>query len=156
MSERTPAPPRGGILTHVAAAFLVAAIFYAVAYHGVEYLRQRKGGWEVTFRTEADGAPQVRIMQPHLGISNVVVTFPDQRLPQTNLNIRLVFDRPLTNVPFGRVVYLDTTFLPGAVVFDLFGHEIQLLPRVLMIDRQEYPWRNSITHSLTAPVPRAP
>ena len=44
-------------------------------------------------------------------------------------------------VPFGNCVFMDTTFLPGTITFQLFGHEIELLPRVLVIDRQEHPWR---------------
>jgi hypothetical protein len=38
-------------------------------------------------------------------------------------------------------VFQDTTFLPGTVVIQTFGHEIQLLPRVLTLDRAEHPWR---------------
>jgi hypothetical protein len=34
----------------------------------------------------------------------------------------------------------------------LFGHEIELLPRVLVIDRQEHRWRSGTTMSL----PHAP
>ncbi len=36
---------------------------------------------------------------------------------------------------------MDTTFLPGTVTFELFGHEIELLPRALIIDRQEHAWQ---------------
>jgi hypothetical protein len=36
---------------------------------------------------------------------------------------------------------MDTTFLPGTIVFEMFGHEVQLIPRVLTIDKQEQPWR---------------
>jgi hypothetical protein len=38
---------------------------------------------------------------------------------------------------------MDATSLPGTVAFELFGHEIQLLPRVLTIDNQERPWRSN-------------
>ena len=37
---------------------------------------------------------------------------------------------------------MDTTFLPGTLTFQFFGHEIELLPRVLVLDRQEHPWRS--------------
>jgi hypothetical protein len=37
---------------------------------------------------------------------------------------------------------MDTTFLPGTVSFtNIFGHDIELLPRVLIIDRQEHSWK---------------
>jgi hypothetical protein len=42
---------------------------------------------------------------------------------------------------------MDTTFLPGTVTFELFGHEIELLPRVLMIDHEERPWLSN--HPIT-------
>ena len=45
---------------------------------------------------------------------------------------------------------MDTISLPGTVTFQMFGHEIELLPRVLTIDRQEYPWRPEATISLAA------
>jgi hypothetical protein len=56
----------------------------------------------------------------------------------------LVFDHPITNIPFGRVVYFDTTFLPGAVVFDFFGAQVQLLPRTLLVTNREIPWRSDL------------
>jgi hypothetical protein len=37
---------------------------------------------------------------------------------------------------------MDPTFLPGTLTFRLFGHEIELLPRVLMLDHQEHLWRS--------------
>jgi hypothetical protein len=45
-------------------------------------------------------------------------------------------------------VFLDTTFLPGTVALSLFGHEVQLLPRVLTIDKVEKAWRSGETISL--------
>jgi hypothetical protein len=35
---------------------------------------------------------------------------------------------------------MDTTFLPGTLAFNLLGHQIQLIPRVLTIDGKEMPW----------------
>jgi hypothetical protein len=45
-------------------------------------------------------------------------------------------------VIFGRVLYEDLTILPGVVTFDLFGHEIELLPRTLIINKKEIPWKS--------------
>ena len=58
-------------------------------------------------------------------------------------------------VPFGNCVFMDTTFLPGTVTLQLFGHEIELLPRVLVIDRQEHSWRPGNTIALL-PGPAVP
>ena len=36
---------------------------------------------------------------------------------------------------------MNTTVPPGTVTFQLFGRELELLPRVLVIDWQEHSWR---------------
>jgi len=63
-------------------------------------------------------------------------------------------------VPFGTCVFMDTTFLPGTVTLRLYGHEIELLPRVLVIDQQEHPWISDSTITLhpatTNAVPHGP
>jgi hypothetical protein len=63
-------------------------------------------------------------------------------------------------VPFGQCVFMDTTFLPGTLTLQLFGHEIELLPRVLVVDRQEHPWRPATAITLlrrqSAPVQGEP
>jgi hypothetical protein len=44
---------------------------------------------------------------------------------------------------------MDTTFLPGTIAFVLFGHEIQLIPRVITLDKQERSWQSGETIVLT-------
>jgi hypothetical protein len=88
--------------------------------------------------------PGIVINQPKLGITNVQISFADEIQPATNSAVTLYFRQPKPvpyTVPFGNCVFMDTTFLPGKVTFQLFGHEIELLPRVLVIDRQEHSWR---------------
>jgi hypothetical protein len=124
-------------------AFLLAVICYAFFYHGIEHRRTRKGPWEVTFTNSPQGTPLVLINQPKLAITNVEIRFPDQALTGTNQLGERVFSEPQPvpfPVPFGKCLFMDTTFLPGTLTFELYGHEIELLPRVLVIDRQEYPW----------------
>lgn len=146
---------RDSLLKHLALAFAGAALIYVAAFYAIEHFRGRNGPWQVTFKTSPSGEPSILISEPHIGISNVAVLFPGRQLDATNFQNTVVFERPVTNVPFGGVRYLDTTFLPGAVVFELFGHEVQLLPRVLMLDRREVPWRNSAEHVLL-PKPQPP
>ena len=43
-------------------------------------------------------------------------------------------------VPFGECIYQDLMFLPGVVTMNLLGHEIELMPRTLVIDKKEVPW----------------
>ena len=151
---------------HFITAFLIAAILYVVAYTWIEHRRNRKGPWEVTF---ADiNPPEMLINQGWLGISNVAIVFPNQQAatsknqikegssasavtndgrasaPSTNTVLSFAQARPVPySVPFGTCAFMDTTFLPGTVSFtNIFGHEIELLPRVLIIDRQEHPWKS--------------
>ncbi len=127
---------------HCLIGFVLAALIYVVAFSWIQHLRTRRGAWEVRFTTDAAGHPAVSIAEPNLGISNITFIFPGQQLASSNAAHRVVFEQPITNIPFGRVVYLDTTFLPGSLVFDWFGHQVQLLPRVLMIDGREVPWQS--------------
>jgi hypothetical protein len=78
-----------------------------------------------------------------VGVTNLQITFPGE----TNRieKISMTFSEPRVvpyDIPFGKCVFMDTTFLPGTIVFDLFGHEIQLIPRVLTIDKTEIPWQS--------------
>src|ERR1043166_6759976 len=148
-----------GPLRHFVLALLLAAACYAVFYPSIEHRRTRKGPWKVTFTTSKTGSPLLVINKPKLAITNVQIIFPDQPAPQATALSNLVFSeaRPVPyRVPFGECIFMDTTFLPGTLTFQLFGHEIELLPRVLIIDHQEHPWlpSNSITlHPLPAAHP---
>jgi hypothetical protein len=161
-----------GSVKHFVLAFLVALIGYALFYQGIERWRVRKGPWQVTFTRDAEHRPVIRIDQPNLAITNVQIIFAVGDLTATNTpptapsdptrvdasatNSQtsatiLLFAKPRPvpyDVPFGTCVFLDLISLPGNVTFELFGHEIQLLPRVLMIDRQEHPWQPDATITL--------
>jgi len=144
-----------GPLKHFILAFVLAVICYAFFYNSIEHRRTRKGPWKVAFTNSPEGWPQMVINQPRLAITNVEINFAEEQAP-ASLELRtLQFAQPQPvpyDVPFGKCVFMDTTFLPGTVTFQVFGHEIELLPRVLIIDHQERPWfpSNSITlHPLT-------
>lgn len=129
---------------HFLLAFLIALGVYAVTYYGIEHRRGRNGPWIVTFANSPAGLPSLIINQPRLALTNVCVCFAGQTAASTNLPATLVLAQPHQvpyPVPFGTCVFMDTTFLPGTVTFDLFGHEIELLPRVMMIDHEEHAWR---------------
>src|SRR5260370_1195572 len=89
------------------------------------------------------------IDQTKVDISSVEIIFPGETIPRTNLSQRVIFDRPLRQVPFGSVIYADLRTLPGVVTFDLFGHEIELLPRVLIVNKQEIPWKSEMMIELS-------
>lgn len=136
----------------IAVVFAVTFALYLTVFYGIEHLRSRKGPWEVTFTQDAAGHPAIVVSQATLKISDVKVTFPGELIAATNQMRKLVFDQPQPvsyEVPFGRCLFEDLTFLPGTVTFDLFGHEIELLPRILTIDKREYAWASGATISLS-------
>ena len=140
--------PRDGLVRPLLIGLGLALIIYFGAFSFLQHSRVRKGGWIVTFTSDPAAIPSLRVAQPYLGITNVSFVFPGAHLDKPGWQQTIVFDQPITNAPFGKVIYIDTTFLPGAIVFDLFGHEIQLLPRVLLLDHREVPWKSGREFSL--------
>lgn len=123
---------------------------YLGVFHGIEYARQRKGPWEADFSTDSQGRPFVIVSQQALKISSVTLQFSGERIAKTNLSAHVHFDRPKKAVPFGKVIYEDLTFLPGVVTFDFFGHEVEFLPRVLIVNKREVPWKSGSVIELSA------
>lgn len=141
--------------------FIIAGAITLVAYLGFyqcdKQLRTRKGPWEVRFAVEA-GTPTVTVNEPRLKIADVKFQFPGE-IATNATNALVAFDSPgNTNLPFGYVVFLDTTYLPGAVTMNFFGHEIELLPRTLVVNRKEVAWESakSITLKPEEKLPPAP
>lgn len=135
---------RGRFRRHALAVFIVCLLFYAFGFWGVEHWRQRRGPWEVTFQVGEEGAAILEVDQARLGVTGLQLHFPEAALPEDFTPVRVRFASPaaLAEVPFGRVLFLDTTVLPGTVTFDLFGHEVELLPRVLIVDKVERAWES--------------
>jgi hypothetical protein len=132
-------------------AFVIAVLVYAVAFYAIEHRRTKNGPWQVTFSSAGDASPPSLVIdEPQLNIANLKIVFPGQTAPATNAV--LVFDQPQEVpfvVPFGSCIFMDAISLPGTVAFNIFGHEIQLIPRVLTIDKKEYPWQSNTTVNLT-------
>jgi hypothetical protein len=134
---------RDSPIKHFAITFAIAIVIYIVFYVGIEHRRVRKGPWQVTFTKSTAGAPEIIINQPALAITSQVIQFLGESGTATNVPASLSFSQPRQvpyEVPFGRCIFMDTTFLPGTLTFQFFGHEIELLPRVLVIDHREHPW----------------
>ena len=113
---------------------------YFVFFYGIEGCRHRKGPWEVTFGTNSSG-PTLTVTQPALRINHLITCF-GETTTATNLPQTVRFDVPKRAVPFGKVIYEDLTQLPGVVTFDLFGHEVELLPRVLIVNKRQIAWNS--------------
>lgn len=128
-----------GILKHLAIAFGIAIVLYAISFSWIEHRRTFRGPWRITFLTDNAGRPSLRIAQAYLKISEQI-DFPQTNIGPKNLSADRVFKNEETNLPFGKWVFQDPTFLPGTVTMQLFGHEVELLPRVLILDKKEIPW----------------
>lgn len=124
----------------IALLFVAVLGLYLATFYGIERARLRKGPWEVDFQTNAQGSAMLVVSQPWLGLTNVAIVLHGERA--TNLPAHVSFNRVKLLTPFGRVIYEDLTFLPGVVTFDLFGHEVELLPRTLIADRRQVPWQS--------------
>jgi len=133
-----------GFFKQLVAAFIVTLAIYIIAYRAIEDHRTHNGPWQIAFTNDASSAPALLINQPKLAITNVLIVFPNEVKPMfTNQAAALVLNAPRAvpfDVPFGKCVFMDATSMPGTIVFEMFGHEIQLLPRVLTIDGVEQSW----------------
>lgn len=121
---------------------LVVVGLYFLIFGLVQHTRDRKGPWQIVFRTDAQGEPSLSISQPFLGVTNAQVVFEGERVKLTNFSHTYVYSEPITNIAFGRVLFQDLTFLPGTVTFDMFGHEVECFPRFLAINRKPLPWQS--------------
>jgi len=126
--------------------FGAVTVLYLAAFKGIEYLRVRKGPWEVTFGGDAEGNATLTVSQPALGLSGVRIVAHGDRATNAPGTVR--FDKVNLPVPAGRVIYEDLTSLPGVVTFDFHGHEVELVPRVLVVDNQLVPWQSGATVDL--------
>lgn len=136
-----------GLWKPVLAGLLLALAIYVGGFSFDQHLRKRHGPWQVTFETGPTGTPAVVVNQPKLHITNLKIEFAGETA--TNASATVVFDVPERPVPFGRVKFEDLTYLPGTVTMDLFGHEVELLPRTLYINRKPHPWTSNRTITLT-------
>lgn len=122
---------------HLLIGFGAALVLYALFFTFDQYVRQRKGPWQVQFATNNTGTASIEITQPKLGI-HATILFGGEHATNTGT---VIFDRPEKPIPFGKVKFEDLTYLPGSVVFGIFGHEVELLPRTLYLNKKEHPWR---------------
>ena len=124
---------------HLAIALAIAVVFYVAGFTWIEHRRVVKGPWQVTFLSDAAGQPAISIAQPMLNISEKL-SFPGEQAGRANLYVAMQFRQPMTHLPFGEMIFQDALFLPGTVAMRLFGHQVELLPRTLVIDNVEHPW----------------
>ena len=130
------------IWKQVIAVFFAALIGYLAVFYFVEYQRRKDGPWQATF-TSVDGLPTIIVNHPKSQLTNISITFVGATTPVTNMPQTVAFEhgRPAPfDLPFGECVFIDAIYMPGTAVCEMFGHQIQLMPRVLTIDKIEHPW----------------
>lgn len=131
------------LLRHIIVPLVIAVLVYFVVYPAIEHRRTMKGPWRVTFTMDASHQAALLINQPTLTITNIEISFAGEIITTNFSENTLTFAQPQPvpyDVPFGKCIFMDTTFLPGTLVFEAFGHEVQLLPRTLMIDQKDQGW----------------
>jgi len=131
------------IWKQILAVFVCALLGYLAVFYWIEHQRRKDGPWQAAF-TMLDGNPAMVINHPQLQLTNITLVFVDAPAP-TNLPQTVAFEHGLSapfDLPFGQCVFIDSLYLPGTAACEMFGHEIQLMPRVLTIDRVERPWRS--------------
>ena len=130
----------------VPSVFAITVAVYLAAFHGIERSRARKGPWSVEFGVDGQGRPAVTVSQDGLGISDVRVVFVEETLTNQFVGTNVLFGGPRRvpfELPFGECFFQDLTFLPGTVTLRPFkGHEVELLPRTLLVNRREYAWKS--------------
>jgi len=136
------------ILKHVALVGVLAVASYFGLYALDTHLRARKGPWEVTFAADSDGTPFLLINQPALGVRDVKVKFLNETCPLTNAPQKIRFTEPGVKPAFGELRFQDATYLPGTVTLLAFNHEVELIQRGLVLDRQEHRWQTGLTVGL--------
>jgi hypothetical protein len=139
----------GGLGRHLFFAFLAALTLYAGFYALDRHLRLRRGPWEITFQNGSNG-PVIAVNQPALGIAGVRIVFVGEPSFAFPAPVVVRYDEPRKALPAGRWVFDDLMYLPGTVTFEVFGHEIELLPRTLYVNRRPVAWASGQTIELTA------
>lgn len=138
---------KSGLTVKKVALFFAAVLaVYVVLFLWIERSRLAKGPWQVEFQSSTGGIATLTVTQPHLNITNARVIVHGESL--TNASAQVNFDRVKQAVPFGRVIFEDLTFLPGVVTFELLGHEVELLPRSLVVNKKLVEWRSGLTVDL--------
>jgi hypothetical protein len=143
----SPAPPKENIFKHAAIAFVMALVGYVCFFAFDAHLRSHKGPWIVRFEATTNGEPLLFIRQPWDKIATYVL-LQGEKATNTPGEVRFT-DMHHIETPFGRVRFHDLTYLPGTVVLDVYGHEIQMMPRTLTLDLKEVGWANGATNILT-------
>ena len=122
---------------------------YLFLYSTIEHWRLANGPWQVTFARSSGMEPMLTIQHPRFHIEHVEILFKGHNSPATNVVHEFNKMQPVPYpVPFGECKFQDLISRPGTVVLEIYGHEIQLMPNSLTIDKHSIPWKSNQRISL--------
>ncbi|HXG48933.1 MAG TPA: hypothetical protein VNO52_15020, partial [Methylomirabilota bacterium] len=130
--------------------FVAVLACYLAAFYGWEHWQHRLGPWTLEFTQTEPGDPVVIIRQPSLGIADARLVFLGESTSPLLTNAVIRFDQVRRTPPFGRMLYEDLRSFPGIVTLDLFGHEIELRPRELVVNGRALSWQTNRVIALRA------
>ncbi len=134
-------PPLQVLLGKLLRLFLAVIALYGIVYVSATLWRERKGPWVLTFDETPSGTPRLTIRHEKLGIQDIqIFAGMEEPMPAGFKPVTVRFKSPADEPGFGKLLFTDLTFLPGVVTLDIFGHEVELLPRTLVINRKTIPW----------------
>jgi hypothetical protein len=137
---------RDRLSRHLLTAFLLALGLYAAGYWLIEGRRATHTPWQVSIEEDDSGQARVEIRQQSLGLGPVEIRFATPPSNPAVMHTNMIFTTPKAvpfPLPVGQCVFADLTFLPGTVVLHMGGADIQMLPRVLTIGTNEFPWQQT-------------
>jgi hypothetical protein len=139
---------RSKILFGCAAAFL----FLYLAFSQFKFY---SNAWSVTFEV-SDGQTSLDITSGKFKGNRLLIFFPHAATVQATPPQTVVFwkKEAAAQVPFGHVDFVSPRPSPGRVTFRVLGHEVDLRPQAVYLDRIEYKLdSNRIIRLLPAPPP---
>lgn len=154
----TESPELDRAVRKVIGIFVLTLFVYITLFGACEAYRRRAGPWALTFDAERDGTPILKIHHPRILASGpVTIRFPGEQSPRPDLPITVVYTVAITNrMPFGPMLFVDTSTLPGTVALSCFGHCIEMVPRTLFFDLHEVAWTGGTTLVAQASTKPAP
>ena len=147
MSDSLHSEESEGIIKQFALLLLFVLVGYALIFGCNRYLSVRKGPWELTFSSQSDGTPILIVDQPALGIVDATIRFEGESVVPGKPML-VLFDERNPTIPFGKVLYANYNRMPGLVTLELFGHEIELIHRALIMNFREYEWESGAIYPL--------
>lgn len=105
------------------------------------HLRLKNGPWDLNFSRESDGTPRLVINQAALGITNVILRLEGEIVRLDPTLVRFEGSESM-KIPYGKVQAFYRSYLPGMIQLDLFGHDVEIRQRALILNCNERGWQS--------------